>query len=109
MRLALIALSSLLMANAYAADLVLTNELELSEETMDSSRGGQYVIDIDSVTASSEIAGLSAGNTALNTVNGDNVIAAGALAASSGVTSVIQNTGNNVLIQNSMVVNLTLK
>ena len=36
-------------------------------------------------------------------------ISPGAFADSSGISSVIQNTGNNVLIQNSTVVNLTLK
>ncbi|EGU43162.1 hypothetical protein VII00023_18379 [Vibrio ichthyoenteri ATCC 700023] len=109
MRLALIAISGLLVVNAYADDLVLADDLELSSEMMDSSRGGQYTIDLDSVTASSEVVGLSQGNIANHTINGGNVIGAGALASSSGVTSVIQNTGNNVLIQNSMVVNLTLE
>ena len=109
MRLALISISLLFAVNTYADDLVLADNYELSHDVMDSSRGGQYTIDLDSVTASSEIVGLNHSNTANNTINGGNVIAAGALASSSGVTSVIQNTGNNVLIQNSMVVNLTLK
>ncbi|MGF1909465.1 carbon storage regulator [Vibrio kasasachensis] len=116
MRLALIVISSLLVVNAYAEDLVLADDYELSMDSMDSSRGGQYIIegdqyniDLDSISASSEVNGLSQGNVATNTINGNNHIGAGALASTSGVTNVIQNTGNNVLIQNSTVVNLTLK
>ncbi|WP_194436952.1 carbon storage regulator [Vibrio fluminensis] len=116
MRLALFAISSVLVVNAYAEDLVLADGLELSMDTMDSSRGGQYIlegdeynIDIDSISASSDVNGYSQGNVASNTINGSNYIGAGALESASGITNVIQNTGNNVLIQNSTVVNLTLK
>jgi hypothetical protein len=116
MRLALLAVSGLFVVNAFADDLVLADGYELSFDTMDSSRGGelhieadQYAVNIDSITASSEVSGVSDGNIATNTINGGNTIAAGALASSSGITNVIQNTGNNVLIQNSTVVNLTLK
>ncbi|ROV57460.1 carbon storage regulator [Vibrio ponticus] len=116
MRLALLAISTFLVVNAYAKDLVLADDLELSMDTMDSSRGGQYImevdqyhVDIDSITASSEVNGVSLGNSAINTTNGNNNIGAGAFSAASGINSVIQNTGNNVLIQNSTVVNLTLK
>ncbi|GAK85979.1 hypothetical protein JCM19238_3569 [Vibrio ponticus] len=116
MRLALLAFSSMLVVHAYAEDLVLADDLELSMDAMDSSRGGQYVlevdqynVDIDSISASSEVNGYSVGNSAINTTNGNNHIGAGAFNAASGVNNVIQNTGNNVLIQNSTVVNLTLK
>ncbi|WP_162047655.1 carbon storage regulator [Vibrio taketomensis] len=116
MRLALLAISSVLVVNAYAEDLVLADDYELSIDSMDSSRGGQYVldvdeynVDIDSISASSEINGASFGNRAINTVNGNNRIGSGAFSSATGVNNVIQNTGNNVLIQNSTVVNLTLK
>ncbi len=108
MRLAIFALSAMAALTANADDINLS-EQELSNELMDDSRGGQYYIDIDSVTATSELKGVSIGNSANNTVTGNNTLAAGALANSSGISSVIQNTGNNVLIQNSTVVNLTLK
>ena len=55
MRLALISISLLFAVNTYADDLVLADNYELSHDVMDSSRGGQYTIDLDSVTASSEI------------------------------------------------------
>ncbi|GAA5646959.1 MULTISPECIES: hypothetical protein [Vibrio] len=108
MRIALLALSAMAALSASADDIVMA-DMELSEAVMDSSRGGQYYIDIENVTASSEINGVSAGNIANNTVTGNNILSAGALAESSGINSVIQNSGNNVLIQNSTVVNLTLK
>ncbi|ELL9330601.1 carbon storage regulator [Vibrio fluvialis] len=108
MRLALFALSAMATLSANADDISLT-ELELSGAEMDSSRGGQYYIDIENITASSELNGLSTGNMVSNSLTGNNILSDGALANSSGINNVIQNSGNNVLIQNSTVVNLTLK
>lgn len=48
-------------------------------------------------------------NSATNTVSGNNTIADGAFAGASGLPTVIQNSGNNVIIQNGTVLNLTLK
>lgn len=52
------------------------------------------------------IEGTVSGNTAEQTVSGSNSISDGAFANAAGINTVIQNTGNNVLIQNGMVVNL---
>jgi len=41
--------------------------------------------------------------------SGDNVISGQAFSNSSGIATVIQNTGNNVLIQNSTIVNVNLQ
>ena len=41
--------------------------------------------------------------------NGDNVISGGAFANSSGIASVIQNSSNNVIIQDSTIVNVTFQ
>ncbi len=108
MRLAIIALSAMASLSASADDINLT-EQELAPDVMESSRGGQYYIDIESITASSELNGVSTGNTVSDSVTGNNIMSSEALANSSGINSVIQNSGNNVLIQNSTVVNLTLK
>ncbi|WGY46161.1 carbon storage regulator [Vibrio sp. ABG19] len=108
MRIALIALSAMAALSANADDIVMSTN-ELSDAVLGNSRGGQYYIDIENVSASSDIYGTSTGNTANNSVTGNNIMTAGALAGSSGINSVIQNSGNNVLIQNSTVVNLTLK
>lgn len=88
---------------------LLLNSEVLSEGDMATSRGGQYNFNIDNIQATSDIDGVSSGNTAMNNLTGNNVITAGSLSNVSGITSVIQNSGNNVLIQNATVVNLTLK
>jgi hypothetical protein len=48
------------------------------------------------------------GNTANNTVSGDNNIAANAFDGFSGLATVIQNSGNNVVVQSSTIVNVTM-
>lgn len=48
-------------------------------------------------------------NSALDTVTGGNFVTGGALAGSSGFSTVIQNSGNNVLIQNAMILNLQVQ
>lgn len=53
--------------------------------------------------------GASAGNTVGNgVVTGSNIIQGGAFGNASGFVTVIQNSGNNVLIQNAMQINLTM-
>ncbi|NAX24520.1 carbon storage regulator, partial [Vibrio sp. V38_P2S17PM301] len=49
MRIALLALSAMAALSASADDIVMA-DMELSEAVMDSSRGGQYYIDIENVT-----------------------------------------------------------
>ena len=53
--------------------------------------------------------GVVAGNSAVNTTTGANQIADTAFAGASGIVNTIQNTGNNVLIQSSTVVNVSLQ
>lgn len=48
------------------------------------------------------------GNTATNNTSGFNVIDNGSFAGSGGMFSVIQNSGNNVLIQDSTIINVTI-
>ena len=107
MRLAVCTLSMIVAFSALADDIVLSDE-EVSLDIMSESRGGQNV-ELDLIYANSDINGISSDNVASNTVSGNNILSPGAFADSSGLSSVIQNTGNNVLIQNSTVVNLTLK
>lgn len=64
-------------------------------------RGGESTVDNDVV-----IDGTVGGNVAEDVVTGSNAINGGAFANTSGISTVIQNTGNNVLIQNGMVVNV---
>ncbi|CAE6913722.1 carbon storage regulator [Vibrio alginolyticus] len=109
MRLVLCTLGIIVAVFANAEELTLPDEA-VSIEEMDEARGRQNVhIDLDVIYAESDIHGYSSGNVANNTVSGNNVLSPGAFADSSGLSNVIQNTGNNVLIQSSTVVNLTLK
>ena len=48
-------------------------------------------------------------NSARATMSGDNTVSSGAFANSSGVVNVVQNSGNNVIIQNATILNLDLK
>jgi hypothetical protein len=48
-------------------------------------------------------------NQAINTLNGSNYIAGGALSNSSGLPVAVQNSGNNVIIQNSFILNMNVK
>lgn len=107
MRLALCTLGMIVAFSAHAETITLSDE-SVSLETMNDARGGQNV-ELDLVYAESDVDGISSDNVATNTVSGNNILSPGAFADSSGISSVIQNTGNNVLIQNSTVVNLTLK
>ncbi|AQW58573.1 carbon storage regulator [Vibrio owensii] len=107
MRLALCTLGMVVAVSVNAEDIALSDET-VSLEAMNEARGGQNV-ELDLFYAESDVDGISSDNVATNTVSGNNILSPGAFADSSGISSVIQNTGNNVLIQNSTVVNLTLK
>ncbi|CAM3190160.1 carbon storage regulator [Vibrio rarus] len=107
MRLTLCTISLMLTFSVHAEELLLS-DMTAADTVMEQSRGKQS-IELDFTSLASDIDGISAGNTAINTVNGNNILSSGALSDSSGISSVIQNTGNNVLIQNSTVVNLSIE
>lgn len=75
-------------------------------EDLDNARGREGV-DMAVVNNMNVRATLS-GNQANNNVTGYNIIDHGAFAQASGINSVIQNTGNNVIIQDSTIVNVTI-
>ena len=56
-----------------------------------------------------KLIGTVANNSASNLNTGSNIITDGALAGASGVPMVIQNSGNNVLIQSATIINVTVK
>ena len=107
MRLTLCTISLMLTFSVHADDLVLP-DIAVASDIMEQSRGKQSV-ELDITSLASDVDGISVGNTANHTVSGNNILSAGALSDSSGISSVIQNTGNNVLIQNSTVVNLSIE
>ena len=53
--------------------------------------------------------GIVSDNQASNLTTGSNWVTAGSFAGASGFSTVVQNSGNNVLIQNSTVINLQVK
>ncbi len=69
--------------------------------TLEAYRGGD-----DSVENDVDIHGQVGGNTAQNTVSGNNTLGGDAFSNASGISTVIQNSGSNVLIQNGMIVNV---
>jgi hypothetical protein len=66
-------------------------------------RGGADVIN------DMQLKGVVADNRAVNVTTGNNFITDGAFANTSGVPLIVQNTGNNVLIQNATIVNVQVK
>jgi hypothetical protein len=75
----------------------------LASTMLGAKRGGERVVN------DNQLKGVVADNKASNLTTGMNVISEGAFAGSSGMPTVIQNSGNNVLIQNSTIVNVQLK
>ena len=75
----------------------------LSTAALAARRGG------DRVFNDNQLKGVVADNHASNLSTGMNVISDGAFSGSVGMSTVIQNSGNNVLIQNATIVNIQLK
>jgi hypothetical protein len=73
----------------------------LASEHLQDFRGG-----FDSVKNDLQLSGTVADNLARNFVTGNNTIADGSFANSTGFPIVIQNSGANVLIQNATIINL---
>jgi len=81
-------------------------ETAVSDDELDGYRGEG--IDVQTINTA-ELDGNLEGNSAVNSVTGDNVISHGAFANTSGLSTAIQNSGNNVLIQNSTIVNVVIE
>lgn len=71
----------------------------LDGSALDSRRGGNGVNDM-------KLSGVVADNRAINVTTGSNLVTEGAFTNASGLPMLIQNTGNNVLIQNATIVNV---
>ncbi|MBW8828522.1 MAG: hypothetical protein JF606_03635 [Burkholderiales bacterium] len=75
----------------------------MAASALAAKRGGESVFN------DNQLKGVVANNNASNLTTGMNVISEGAFSGSSGLPTVIQNSGNNVLIQNATIVNVQLK
>ena len=72
----------------------------MTSDQLDNQRGG------DALVGQNYLTGTVASNTASRVETGSNSISEGSFASSSGLPTVIQNTGANVLIQNATVLNV---
>lgn len=75
---------------------------ELAEST------GQGGVQNVNYLVNSSIEATLTDNTAINTFSGDNSIDGNSFSGASGIFSIIQNTGNNVIIQDSTIVNVSI-
>lgn len=112
-RSACVALGLLTTASLPAQDLASEERLDLAaapavtEGELADVRGRDdlYLAQLNDLDAT----GTVSGNTAVGGMTGDNIISDHALTGLNGVTTVIQNTGNNVLIQESMILNVHIQ
>jgi len=77
--------------------------------TIDGSKLDQYRGGSDIVNNNMNLNGSVKENMAVNVVTGTNSITNGAFSNASGIPTVIQNSGNNVLIQAATIVNVQFK
>lgn len=70
------------------------------------SRGGA---ELDLTLGEAKALGAVDGNSASHLRTGNNYISDGSLAGAAGLSTVVQNSGNNVLIQNATVINLRVQ
>lgn len=88
-----------------AASLFGSDSRTLDAARLDQQRGGAST----QVFNDMELDGVVADNRAVDVVTGTNTISSGALSGASGLPLIVQNSGNNVLIQNATIVNVQLK
>jgi len=74
---------------------------------LDSSRGAFTPSDLLNLNYTN-LSAQSSGNTTVGGVTGDNFINGGSFTNTQGLVNVIQNSGNNVIIQSSTVVNMNM-
>ena len=89
---------------------LLAGETALSADTLDDSRAGtELPAGVDMVQVNEQdLSANFTGNVATGNTTGTNTIATGAFTDASGFVTAIQNTGNNVLIQNATIVNVAI-
>lgn len=88
--------------NSAAATAIPFGDGQVGSDGLAELRGG-------AVSNEQMLDGMVRDNQAYNLTTGGNLISEGAFAGSSGLATVIQNSGNNVLIQNSTIVNVQIK
>ena len=77
----------------------------MTPAALDAQRGGKKEIVINTM----EVDATLHDNRAIDTISGSNFITEGAFSHSSGLPTAIQNSGNNVIIQNALILNVDIK
>lgn len=88
-------------------ELVFLEESAISTEDL-SAQSGKSDLNLQFQVNDSEQNALLKNNTLNNAVTGDNSISGNALSGASGISTVIQNTGNQVIIQGTTMVNVLI-
>lgn len=91
----------------YNVPLIQTTPAAVSLAELETSTGQGGVQNVNYLVNSNIEATLT-DNTAINTFSGDNSIDGNSFSGASGIFSIIQNTGNNVIIQDSTIVNVSI-
>jgi len=81
----------------------------LSDQALSAERGGAAAQDETQVWNTINIQGHADNISVNNAFTGNNTVGGGSFAGSRGFPTVIQNSGNGVLIQNATIINVTLK
>lgn len=77
----------------------------VDSNALDANRGGAQV----EVLNKNALDGVVSDNQAYNLTTGSNWVTSGSFTDASGMSTVIQNSGNNVLIQNATIINLQVQ
>lgn len=92
-------------AEDVVVDVVILDVAPVMLEELDQIRGLGGVVD---VTSNADLGAVLTNNDASNSVTGYNIIDQGSFNDASGIFSIIQNTGNNVIIQDSTIITITI-
>ncbi len=90
---------------ASETDILFSDDLKVQDENLEEMRGTALSPEILGIAVFDAI---STNNTTTGTVSGGNTIDTGAFSYSSGLSTVIQNSGNNVLIQSATILNVNI-
>jgi hypothetical protein len=80
----------------------------ISDKSLSETRGASLQV-VGQTIGAAVLTANAVGNSATNSVTGANTVTSDAFGSASGVVSLIQNSGNNVIIQSATVVNLQLQ
>ena len=76
----------------------------VAEQTLNTYRGG-HVFQLSEANLSAQMSD----NQASSNITGSNIVSSQAFSGSTGIPTVIQNSGNNVIIQNATILNLHMQ